>query len=482
MKIGVFNLYWSTFGGGEAQAGGVVDALASGHQVELLGPEDIDLAMARERLGLSLDGVTFRRIASDQYAATLASADYDLFINHTYRSTAPNLSRHGLYFVMFPHPLEDVSTLDQLARSAGKRMASPVRVLGGVMVRKGESLMVGPVALQIRPEVRSVELGVRASEPHTVSVVSVHRGAEVQHVAVEGAARISVPVVDGLAVIAPQFMGEALDPDDALRLTDIWIDGARHAVAPHSLAQRLERPRARDFLATYQRVVALSAYTQLWTKRRWGVESDIVSPPVKLRSPGSKEQLIVSVGRFFGEQSGHSKRQLELVRAFRQLIDGGLTGWRLILIGGCAPADREYAMSVRAEAEGLPVEVRLNAPGAFVDASLAAASIYWHGAGYGSDLEAMPERAEHFGIAPIEAMSAGAVPVVFDAAGPAEVVRPGVDGLVFRTLDELVSHTLRLIGDPVYRDTLAASARQRSVLYNHEHFAANVRSLVERVG
>jgi glycosyltransferase involved in cell wall biosynthesis len=200
-----------------------------------------------------------------------------------------------------------------------------------------------------------------------------------------------------------------------------------------------------------------------------------------LRSPGEKEQLIVSVGRFFGEQSGHSKRQLELVRAFRQLVESGVTGWRLVLIGGCAAADREYAMAVRAEAVGLPVEVRLNAPGSFVDSSLAAASIYWHGAGYGSDLEAMPERAEHFGIAPIEAMSAGAVPVVFDAAGPAEVVRSGVDGLVYRSLDELVAHTQRLINDEGYRNSLVASARERSVVYNHEHFETNVRSLIDRI-
>jgi glycosyltransferase involved in cell wall biosynthesis len=337
------------------------------------------------------------------------------------------------------------------------------------------------VALQIRPGVKSVELGIVAAEPLTVSVAAVHAGALVHHTAVSGGARLTLPVDDGLVVVSPEFIGDELDMDDAVRITDIWVDGVRHDVVPRSLAQRLEPPRTRDFLSTYRHVVTLSGYTRQWTKRWWGVDSDVVSPPVKMRTVGPKEQLIVSVGRFFGEQSGHSKRQLELVRAFRQLVDGGLTGWRLVLIGGCAAADREYAMAVRAEAAGLPVEVRLNAPGAFVDAMLAAASIYWHGAGYGSDLEAQPERAEHFGIAPIEAMSAGAVPVVFDAGGPSEVVRPGIDGLLFRSLDELVAHTTRLVEDPTYREALASAARLRAEQYNHEHFEQNVRSLVERI-
>ncbi|MCB0985891.1 MAG: hypothetical protein KDB06_14670, partial [Ilumatobacter sp.] len=102
--------------------------------------------------------------------------------------------------------------------------------------------------------------------------------------------------------------------------------------------------------------------------------------PVRMRAAGPKEQLIVSVGRFFGEGSGHSKRQLELVRAFRMMVEQGLVGWRLVLIGGCSGKDREYAMAVRREAAGLPVEVRLSAPGSVVDAHLAAASVYWHGA------------------------------------------------------------------------------------------------------
>jgi hypothetical protein len=481
MRIGVYNLYWNTFGGGEQQAGGVVDALTSGHEVELLGPERLDLDEARERLGVRLEGVTFRRIPHDEYAASLASIDYELFVNHTYRSTVHNLASRGLYFVMFPHELGVQSRMAGLVRRRARPLASPIRVLGGVMLRKGESLMVGPVALQMRPEVRRVELELRATEPQTVSITSAHSGAQSQLIAVTGTTRFEVPVSDSLAIVGPSRMAESLDPDDAMRITGLWVDGRKVAEEPHSIAQRLEPTNGRSFLDTYQTISSNSAYTQEWTKRWWQRDSVVITPPVRLRSPGAKEQLIVSVGRFFGERSGHSKRQLELVHAFRMLVERGAPGWRLVLIGGCSGADREYAMKVREAAEGLPVELRLNAPGSVLDAHLAAASIYWHGAGFGSDLETNPERAEHFGIAPVEAMSAGAVPIVFDAAGPASVVRHGVDGLKYRTLDELVDHTLRLIAGAGYREQLAASARARSTEYDLEHFEQNVRTLVDGI-
>ena len=480
MRIGVYNAYWSTFGGGEQQAGGVVDALSAEHDVEMLGPEAFDLGRARERLGLRLDGVTFREVGGEQLNATLASADYDLFINHTYRSTAPSLARQGIYFVMFPHQL-DGSARGQAARKVAGRLAAPVRLLGGIFHRHGRDLMVGPVQVQIADGVQQVEIEITARRPEVVAMAEAHPLAPVTSRAVEGVTTLQLPPGARHVILSPSVMGDDLDLSDALCITGLRVDGREVQASPHSLAQRLVEVRTREFITTYDHFVSLSDYTRRWTQRWWGRDSTVVSPPVNLRAPGPKEQLIVSVGRFFDEDSGHSKRQLELVAAFRMMVESGLEGWRLVLIGGCNPDNREYAMKVRAAAEGLPVEVRISAPGSVVDANFAAASIYWHAAGYGSDLEANPDRAEHFGIAPIEAMSAGAVPVVFDAAGPAEVVQPGVNGLVFHTLDELVAHTRHLSDDHDLRERLAASAVSSAQHYRRERFEDDVRMLVRDV-
>ena len=134
---------------------------------------------------------------------------------------------------------------------------------------------------------------------------------------------------------------------------------------------------------------------------------------------------------------------------FRDLVASGRAdGWELHLIGGCDSANREYFNAVRKAALGLPVHLHLNASGAALEDLVSSASIYWHAGGYGEDPEAHPDRFEHFGIAVVEAMSAGAVPVVFAAAGPAEIVRDGLDGIHWRSTGEFQDATAGLIADP----------------------------------
>ena len=178
-------------------------------------------------------------------------------------------------------------------------------------------------------------------------------------------------------------------------------------------------------------------------------------PPVRMHDGGHKEPIILSVGRFFGAESGHSKKQLQLVEAFRRLLDRGVAGWTLHLVGGCGEADLGYLESVQAAAEGLPVVFHVDAPGDELEDLYARASLFWHATGLGEDPEADPQRLEHFGIATVEAMSAGVVPVVFGVAGQLEIVEDGVSGYHFDDLDELV--------DPDHRAGRGSGASVRSV-------------------
>ncbi|NMD23079.1 MAG: hypothetical protein GYA65_02740, partial [Actinobacteria bacterium] len=102
-RVAVYNLYWSTYGGGEQVAGAIAQALADDHEVVLLGPEPIDIEATIARLGVDLTGCGYQRVVDD-VTASAASADFDLFINTTYRSSAQNRAPAGLYYVHFPEP------------------------------------------------------------------------------------------------------------------------------------------------------------------------------------------------------------------------------------------------------------------------------------------------------------------------------------------------------------------------------------------
>lgn len=105
-------------------------------------------------------------------------------------------------------------------------------------------------------------------------------------------------------------------------------------------------------------------------------------------------------------------------------------------------------------------------------------SIYWHAAGLGEDAERHPEKFEHFGIALVEAMAAGAAPVVHGAAGPGEIVRPGIDGFHWNDRAELLGHTRRLIADADERVLVGGAAVRRSSEFGADRFSHRLLDMV----
>ncbi len=383
LKVAVYDLYWSTMGGGEQVDGSIAQVLAADHDVTLLGPHPADVGATMRRLGVDLSACGHRRVVDDLEASE-ASADFDVFVNGTYLSKAINRAALGYYYVHFPG---EVPTRRDHARS-----------------RMG---VAGVKALSLAPKL-----------PH--------------------------------------------------RLTEVQAAFDR-------------RVRRVEFVPTYTRYLANSEFTAGWIERLWNAPTDVLYPPVRPSvKPGEKAPLILVLGRFFDPKFGHSKKQHELLATFRDLHRAGrIPGWRMAIVGGCDAANRDYALAVRRAARGLPVEVHVNAPGSVVERLLGEASIYWHGAGLGENPQRHPNRFEHFGISVVEAMAAGAVPLVFGAAGPAEIVRDRVDGRHWRTLDELADQTVILVGDAERRAALSASAIERAGLFSADQFASRLRSIVE---
>jgi glycosyltransferase involved in cell wall biosynthesis len=222
-------------------------------------------------------------------------------------------------------------------------------------------------------------------------------------------------------------------------------------------------------LAGYQVATAISDFSRRWTQRRWGVESEVVYPPVDTRfAAAPKEPLILSVGRFALRGEGHRKNQPEMLSAYREL-EPSLPGWEYQTVGGLRDtlAHRTFFDSLGAEAALCArARVRAELGREELRALYERASLFWHASGYGEDEEVRPELAEHFGITTVEAMAAGCVPVVINKGGQAEIVRHGVDGFLWDTLEELKAHTLSLASDSELRARMSESARARS-----EHFS-----------
>ena len=107
-----------------------------------------------------------------------------------------------------------------------------------------------------------------------------------------------------------------------------------------------------------------------------------------------------------------------------------------------------------------------------------AAKIFVHAAGFG-DPDDRPELAEHFGIATVEAMAAGCVPIVVNKGGQPEIVQHGTSGFVWNTLDELKGFTRMLMNDPELCARMSRAARQRAQRFSQ---AAFLREMSRRAG
>ncbi len=511
MKVAVYDRFWSTAGGGEKFAGGIAEVLSRNHDVDLLAPEPIDVVALGEYLSLDLQRVGVRVVGSDLFGVETASADYDLLVNASYTSTDICRAGHGLYVVHFPGPIGGSGPAVRVRRAVAGRLTSSQRsVEMGTGFYAPERMLQRWGAWTAGSGLVRLFLPERGSTRVTVELARIMPSPEVSEMPVE--VRVGGEVVARADVARPDrrlawravpvsFEVEgagpgtpvevriesptAAAPDTSRRQLGVAVVGVRLGRGP---AARLRawypwlagaRPWA-GFLSSYDEVVANSEFTRRHIEAAWEVPAGLLNPPVTMFEPGEKEPMIVSVGRFFAAHDGHSKKQLEMVRAFADLCRR-VDGWSLHLVGGVDDDGAGYLDQVLAAAEGLAVSVHPNASTAELSDLYARASIYWHATGLGESLTRHPDRFEHFGITTVEAMSAAAVPVVIGCAGQLETVEHGRTGYHWSTPEELVETTASLIADDGRRERIAAAAADAARDFSFDAFAARLDSLVDAV-
>ncbi len=165
------------------------------------------------------------------------------------------------------------------------------------------------------------------------------------------------------------------------------------------------------------------------------------------------------------------------------MVEAGLANWDLHLVGNVDPDSpaQNFVEQLRHARESYPVRISTSLPYDALRLEYQAASIYWHATGYGCDHEREPSKLEHFGMSIVEAMSAGAVPLVYDGGGPREIITSGVDGFLWSDPDELVAHTRRLLDDPALREAMAARAVAASRRFGVREFLDRMDSIIARL-
>lgn len=222
-----------------------------------------------------------------------------------------------------------------------------------------------------------------------------------------------------------------------------------------------------------------SEYTKDFIKKKFSISAQVIYPPVEFFPKNvKKENIILHVGRFRNVEGTDYKKQSVMIGAFKQMVDKGLKNWKFALAVSVHPKDKEAFEGMKQSAERYPVEFVINASNEALWETYSKAKIYWHASGYGEDLEKHPELAEHFGISTVEAMGAGAVPVVINAGGQREIVTEGENGLLWSTLEELEEKTLLLMKDVKLWQQLSDHAKKSVQRFGIEEFFQKITHLI----
>jgi len=191
-----------------------------------------------------------------------------------------------------------------------------------------------------------------------------------------------------------------------------------------------------------------SDYTKRWAHIYWGegLKEKVLYPLGMLDidkvniNEIKKEKVILSVGRFF--VGGHSKNQHIIASAYIQALKEHpeLKDWKLVLIGSLnihSQEDIEYFEKIKDMLKGYNALLLTNVERDVLEEYYKKAFIYVHASGSEVDYNKYPDRMEHFGITPVEAMLYGDYPVVYHYGGPAELLNKLQIGETFSNVSEL---------------------------------------------
>ncbi len=231
----------------------------------------------------------------------------------------------------------------------------------------------------------------------------------------------------------------------------------------------------------FRRITNVLCYSQFVKERVdkiFGINALVLPPAVDETAfrPAKKENLILSVGRF--TTGMNTKKQEILIDAFKRAHKTFLKTWKFIVAGGMLPHDLGFVEKLKALAKGYPIEIVPNATHDNLVSYYGRARVYWHAAGYGENIEKNPQLAEHFGLTTLEAMAAGAVPVVFAGGGQKEIVGNWVSGFLWNTPTELIGMTEKLTSDTKVWSRVSRAAQHRARLYGLDAFHEKLNTIV----
>lgn len=225
----------------------------------------------------------------------------------------------------------------------------------------------------------------------------------------------------------------------------------------------------------FYKFVSNSKFTKQTVDKEYNVNSTVIYPPIdtSLFTPGQKQNIILYIGRF--SNLTQLKGQNTLIESFKHIYNK-IPAWKLVLAGGTTVGTNQSTIDkLRKSSANLPIEIITDPSFKKIQDLYSVAKIFWSASGYSAD---KPIQTEHFGITIVEAMSAGAVPIITNLGGHREIVDHSQNGYLWDSPPQLENLTLDLINRKSLIINLSKNAIAKSKLFDISHFTASFSKLI----
>ncbi|MBB5218414.1 glycosyltransferase family 1 protein [Treponema rectale] len=245
-----------------------------------------------------------------------------------------------------------------------------------------------------------------------------------------------------------------------------------------------EKQKDKAYIKAYDLFLPNSQFTEKHFKRIWqGINDEKLNTATKVCYPAvtgiedlhlQKENIILVLSRI--EKSKHLETLIDAYKSSEYLK----TNYKLVIAGGLTKSLESYKSELENRADGANIEFIINAPFSKVTELYNKASIFWHCKGFEIDEDKEPELMEHFGMSTVEAMSAGCVPIVINAAGQKETASEEC-GYRWNTVEELVHYTEEIAQNPEKMKAMSEAAKERSKLFTMKNFTKKIKDILEKL-
>lgn len=230
----------------------------------------------------------------------------------------------------------------------------------------------------------------------------------------------------------------------------------------------------RNYANKYQ-VYCNSDYTKKWLKNLWKVDAKVIYPPVDLPKQKSfkKQNLIISTGRISPD-----KNYEFIITLFKKLCqESNIQNYKLLICG--KSDDLAYLNRLKNLSKEFNIEFKTDLTNKQLKEVYSKSKIFIQAKGIEINEKKYPGLLEHFGMAPVEAMAYGCVPVVLNKAGYKETVENNKSGFLFDSEDEAIEKLKLLVKDEKLREKMSKQAISRAKKFSLQRMQKEINEMMD---